>query len=394
MPQHATNLEPSPTRVEALDALRAGAMLLGVLLHACVPYMHAPMRGLLMPVNQPAADQLIDGVFWSIHTFRMPLFFFISGLVSVAAIRRRGVSRFISGRWRRVGLPLLIGAPTLLVAFYPIWLWGWIERGWTTWRQFRRLKQNIHVQADAWGLYHFWFLEYLLIYGVGLWLVWVAWERLRSSRARWTRVDSDVSTPSAGSSSNTREHRGVILWVSAVVVAVFPLAMLLKANPQLFTEFHNSFLPDPALLAYYAIFYALGCFCRLSWIGTLSKAWAPLLLIGAASTAWVVAMLLGRVEETAEGLVQATIDAGTERRKHRRTNCGGDAERGDQQTRLLDSDTQGRRNLVQQSANDEKARRDEEISGGEHNEVRSRERLIAHAERFEHPPATGAAGRE
>ncbi len=310
MPQTPTSLDPPSTRVEALDALRAGAMVLGVLLHASVPYMHAPMRGLLMPVNQPATGQTIDAVFWSIHTFRMPLFFFISGLVSVAAIRRRGVSQFIRGRWKRVGLPLVIGAPALLVLFYPIWLWGWIERGWTTWRQFRRLKQNIHVQADAWGLYHFWFLEYLLIYGVGLWLAWMVWERLRSNRARGTLDISCESAPVAGSSSTARDHRGVFLWVSAVGVAVFPLAMLLKVDPQLFTEFRNSFLPDPALLAYYAIFYTLGCFCRLPWLGALSKAWAPLLLIGTACSAWVVAMMLGREEKTAEGLVQATIEVG------------------------------------------------------------------------------------
>ncbi|MGD9789024.1 MAG: acyltransferase family protein [Phycisphaerales bacterium] len=309
MPQPPTSLDPPSTRVEALDALRAGAMVLGVLLHASVPYMHAPMRGLLMPVNQPATGQTIDAIFWSIHTFRMPLFFFISGLVSVAAIRRRGVSKFIRGRWTRVGLPLLIGAPALLFLFYPIWLWGWIERGWTTWRQFRRLKQNIHVQADAWGLYHFWFLEYLLIYGVGLWLAWLVWDRLRSSLARRTLVDSDTSTPVTGSFSTARDHRGIILWLSAVVVAALPLAMLLHADPQLFTEFRNSFLPDPSLLTYYAIFYVLGCFCRLSWLGTLSKAWPPMLLIGIACSAWVVSMMLGRVDETAEGLVQATIEA-------------------------------------------------------------------------------------
>ena len=64
---HTSNL-----RMYDLDALRAFAMLLGIVLHAAFPFL--PWRSSGDP-DRPIFDLLI----LFIHGFRMPLFFLLSG---------------------------------------------------------------------------------------------------------------------------------------------------------------------------------------------------------------------------------------------------------------------------------------------------------------------------
>ena len=56
-----------------LDALRAVAMLLGVVLHSLMSFMG------LSPIRDSQQASWVWGVFLAIHGFRMPLFFLVSG---------------------------------------------------------------------------------------------------------------------------------------------------------------------------------------------------------------------------------------------------------------------------------------------------------------------------
>ena len=66
-------------RFGGLDALRGLAVIGGVLLHACVAYMPSRMPNLLWPVHDVETTPVCHVVFWWLHCFRLPLFFFISG---------------------------------------------------------------------------------------------------------------------------------------------------------------------------------------------------------------------------------------------------------------------------------------------------------------------------
>ncbi|MCH8217903.1 MAG: acyltransferase family protein [Planctomycetes bacterium] len=87
-----------------LDALRAGAMLLGIGLHAALAYMTVR----IWPVYDDRHHAFFDTLFSAVHGFRMPLFFMISGFFTAMLWRKRGLSALIKHRAKRIILPLLI----------------------------------------------------------------------------------------------------------------------------------------------------------------------------------------------------------------------------------------------------------------------------------------------
>ena len=92
-----------------LDALRAGAMLLGIVLHASLSFI--PSFWIVTDTRQ---NDVFSIVFSAIHGFRMPLFFVMSGYFSAMLLHRRGVAGLIKQRFHRVFLPLLVGLFTIL----------------------------------------------------------------------------------------------------------------------------------------------------------------------------------------------------------------------------------------------------------------------------------------
>ena len=101
-----------------LDALRATAMLLGIVLHAGLSFT---------PFPWPVQDERQSGFFWllfaAIHGFRMPVFFVLSGFFTAMLWRGRGLKSLLSHRFRRVLLPLLLGLVTIVPAVN--WISGW-----------------------------------------------------------------------------------------------------------------------------------------------------------------------------------------------------------------------------------------------------------------------------
>ncbi len=93
-----------------LDALRAIAMLLGVVLHAAMAYL--PERFWVVADSQ--TNELFGVLLAAIHGFRMPLFFLLSGFFTMMLFRRRGLGSLLKHRAKRILLPLLIGAFTIL----------------------------------------------------------------------------------------------------------------------------------------------------------------------------------------------------------------------------------------------------------------------------------------
>ena len=70
------NSAPDPRRYD-LDALRAAAMLLGILLHAGLSF--APLFP--WPVQDERQSGIYGLLFAAIHGFRMPVFFVLSGFL-------------------------------------------------------------------------------------------------------------------------------------------------------------------------------------------------------------------------------------------------------------------------------------------------------------------------
>ena len=158
-------------RLDAVDTLRAGAMMLGVLFHACAPYMHAPMRNFIMPLQEEAASNAPDVVFWVIHAVYMPAFMVVSGFVSFLILNRRGPQAFLKDRSRRLLIPLALSFVFLLPLMYVVWAWGWVERDWASWRHVYLFHFGPDLERNIFGLMHLWFIEYLFIYAFTMWAV-------------------------------------------------------------------------------------------------------------------------------------------------------------------------------------------------------------------------------
>jgi glucan biosynthesis protein C len=216
---------PPPARRPGLDALRAIATVLVVLLHAGVPYSLVPMPGLTWPVRNTAVSSVVDAIFWSIEGAIMPLFFLLSGYGAAQSLAGKPVE-FLASRWRRLGWPLVAAAAVLLPLEFYIWLTGWALDGEIPWHKLRSLSLGRH-HDNLWGLSHLWYLEYLLIFSGMLWVA--------------------------------RRQAGTLLRSVANGRVLFALtAITLWFEPETVVGFQHSFLPVPAKFIYSGLFFAAG----------------------------------------------------------------------------------------------------------------------------------------
>ncbi|MBU1323763.1 MAG: acyltransferase family protein [Alphaproteobacteria bacterium] len=94
---------PSPgDRLHGLDAVRAIALLLGVVLHASLSYFPTP----IWPVPDAETSSGTYVVMFAIHLFRMTAFFVVAGLFAQMLMARRGMWGFAKNRLGRIANPL------------------------------------------------------------------------------------------------------------------------------------------------------------------------------------------------------------------------------------------------------------------------------------------------
>ncbi len=107
----ATSAVPARTssgpRLHGLDALRGGALLLGIVLHGLAPFM--PGGGWLV-TDRYSTESAVVGMY-VIHLFRMSLFMMLAGYFGRMVLQRRGPGRYLKDRALRIGLPVIVFWP-------------------------------------------------------------------------------------------------------------------------------------------------------------------------------------------------------------------------------------------------------------------------------------------
>lgn len=165
-PSSATERDP------ALDALRAAMMGLGIVLHAAMLYAAAPPAAMALPTDRNNSP-LLDALFSWIHSFRMPLFFMLSGWFSSQMLNRRGLRLTLLNRWRRIGLPLLLSMVTVLplTGWMLLAFWLGAHGGPLTLLPERAAVEGLIADLRARGTpagepswLHLWFLWYLCLF--------------------------------------------------------------------------------------------------------------------------------------------------------------------------------------------------------------------------------------
>jgi peptidoglycan/LPS O-acetylase OafA/YrhL len=150
-------------RYHDLDAVRAFALVLGVVFHACLSFVPVPIGWAVMDVS---TSPLILSFVLVSHSFRMPLFFMIAGFFGRMAFHRKGGGAFLKGRVLRLVIPFMVGWWIL----WPLVISGWIMGGAAMRGElevgkalmgglaaFGQLPEGLFVQT------HLWFLHYLLL---------------------------------------------------------------------------------------------------------------------------------------------------------------------------------------------------------------------------------------
>lgn len=204
-------------RDHGLDAARAAAMLLGVFFHAAISFMATPVG---WAARDRSASFGVDVFVFVSHSFRMPLFFLLSGYFSRLLVEKRGIGDFLRQRLARLGLPLLIFWPPTAISLFYLWRWG------------RTLPDQPPPLVSEWVFFtapsHLWFIYYLLLIALGA-----------AALARWK--------------AGPWMDRWIRPWTLAPLTAVALLPM--KA---LEIETPVSFVPDLRILAFYALFFVYG----------------------------------------------------------------------------------------------------------------------------------------
>lgn len=273
-----TNVTTGPTdRLHGLDALRGGALLLGVVLHASMAYIPAP----IWIATDAETSQGASLIFFVIHLFRMTTFFLIAGLFGEMMLGRMGWLRFAKDRLNRIGGGLFGLWWLVFPAIIAVLLWKVaIDNGGT-------LPTDgpppPPLTLETFPLTHLWFLWVLLIFYV-----------VRLALHALTAAD-----PSGHLGRFADRIAGLLIgpWSPAVLAA--PVALAFWARPDWIVFFgvptpDTGLVPNAVALTAFGLAFATGALLnrRRDLLSRIVSAW-PVFAVVALATGAAALYLAG-----------------------------------------------------------------------------------------------------
>jgi glucans biosynthesis protein C len=234
-------LTPKTERIYAIDLLRAILMLLGIVLHSALTF--APYGIKTWTLKDPDTHLAFDVLVDFIHTFRMPIFFFISGFFAALLFFEKGPSYMFINRIKRIALPFLAA----LLIIFPVTVWFAFYAQMALAGQGSSFSVALHITIEHLSrgnitTIHLWFLYYLMIFcvlGWGLSLVTQHW------------LKSPVSA--------LVHYFGRILrsgWAPIVFSGFTFCSLFIMGSHSFITT--NAFIVDKAVLFAYGVFFTFG----------------------------------------------------------------------------------------------------------------------------------------
>lgn len=256
---------PNPVRYHYMDNLRAVAMLAGVLFHAALAYstfLHSAWA-----TADTSSSRVVDFFVWLPHTFRMPLFFLISGFFACLLIQKRGGSAYLKNRSKRILLPFVVFWPICLIAIFATvgLLASKTEVDSFIVNLVRQAMQNPEQnQQNGNGIttMHLWFLFNLMLFCFATFVL----ERYFSISEKLMALLTHPAT----------------LLVGAPVITAFALLPVAMPHPPA-----EKFYPELWAVVFYGGFFFVGWlyFRKPELLQRIEKYWLLLLLTSAASYA-------------------------------------------------------------------------------------------------------------
>ncbi|HTU10812.1 MAG TPA: acyltransferase family protein [Allosphingosinicella sp.] len=250
-------------RLHSLDALRAIALLLGVVLHSAMSFIESPVFPIwIVADNDPSPVMAV--VFFFTHLFRMAAFFLIAGYFAHLLLERRGTWGFVKNRAVRIAMPLSIFWTPVLMGILACLLWAvWIRNG----HSFPPGPPPPPITVETFPWTHLWFLWVLLLFYAGLLL----------GRAAIGALDRKGRL-AAGADKAMRLL--VTPWALPVVAAPLAAALYLKADWIMWFGVptpDTGLVPNLAATVAYGTAFLLGYLMRRQseiLLATVSRHWA------------------------------------------------------------------------------------------------------------------------
>lgn len=245
-------------RENAVDLLRAGAILLVVTLHSALAYIHQEIPALVWAVHDPAGTTRAFDLFcWWSMSVSNAMFFLISGYLAAGIWASRGLLGFWANRGRRIVLPFLVGMVLIAPLSLYAWYYGWLAMGRATPREIAKWRFSYPgFQENLYGPGHLWFLYYLIMM-----LCVFTCGHLIGGPWRW--VERTMGRLGA---------RGLGLPVLGAISTVFLGAHLYFYGIDAALDRHNSFVPDFLRVGHYFMFFLVGVGLR-GIPGSLAGLW-------------------------------------------------------------------------------------------------------------------------
>lgn len=203
-----------------MDALRASTMLLLVPVHAST----------FLALNGHNGTWA-TAVYWLVHVFRLPLFFAMSGFFLALLLTRKGLGQTARNRTLRIVVPLALGLITLI----PLTVFVAQLTGTAISESGVPGGSPLTFEPD-----YLWFLWYLLIVDGAAVVTYLFASRFLCAASQCFRA------------LIARPLGGILLLAVPTAIVLWPASGWTAAPAT------DTFVPEPAVLAYYAIFFGLG----------------------------------------------------------------------------------------------------------------------------------------
>lgn len=254
----AVGVNPSQIafRRHDLDALRAVAMVAGIVLHTANAFFSWPAA---ITVSGASDDRWFDEIYYVIHGFRMPLFFVISGYFSALVVGRYGPALYAKQRTVRILVPLMLFGVVLVPAVNVM---------------SDRFGDPGFVRYPQFSLHHLWFLWVLWLFAIG-------YAGMSFLGQRFVKSTGDAREGEAPSARLVAIAAGVLVSATAVlhIVNELTIAAALIGPP-----IQTGLIISDTLLAYYLAFFLFGVVTYRShfqagpsYLDCLRSLWAPTL---------------------------------------------------------------------------------------------------------------------
>jgi glucans biosynthesis protein C len=145
-------------RYHALDAVRGGVLILGVFFHATLSFLPGQQMWLVMDASRSAE---LSVLFFTLHIFRMTVFFVLAGFFGRLLLERLGVGRFVINRAKRIAAPLAMFWPIVLTAFIAVLIWAAVQANGGVAPEG---PPPPPLTVETFPLLHLWFLYVLLLF--------------------------------------------------------------------------------------------------------------------------------------------------------------------------------------------------------------------------------------